>query len=261
VSGSARADRDGGTAVDPLDALRADPAAAAVLTDFDGTLSELVDDPAAAAAAPGAVDALVDLAGRYALVGVVSGRPVAFLRHRLDERLWLSGLYGLEELDGGREGEHAVGRTWRPVVEAATARATGRFGPLAEGKGLSLTLHHRTRPDLAGAVEAWARDEAAASGLLLRAAKASVELHPPVELDKGTAIEDAVERRRLRTVLFMGDDLGDLTAFDALDRLAGRGVTGIRVAATTADTPDELVVRADLVVDGPAGAVALLRSL
>lgn len=252
-----------------LDALRADPGRSAVLTDFDGTLAPLVADPDSAVAAPGAFDVLEQLAGRYALVGVVSGRPMAFLRRQLEGRaqagnLWLSGLYGLETLEDGQLVEAPEAAVWRPVVEDVTTRATARFGPLVEGKGLSLTLHFRTRPEQAHAIEAWAEQEATASGLVLRPAKASVELHPPVGSDKGTVIEGIVGRRigpEPNAVCFLGDDMGDLAAFDALDRLAERGVVAVRIAASTADTPAELLARADLVVDGPAGAVALLDTL
>jgi trehalose 6-phosphate phosphatase len=79
-----------------------DPRSAAVVTDFDGTLAPIVDDPARARALPAAVSALRDLAGRFGLVGVVSGRPVDFLRAQLPiDGLTLVGQYGLERLVDG----------------------------------------------------------------------------------------------------------------------------------------------------------------
>jgi trehalose 6-phosphate phosphatase len=240
-----------------------------VLTDFDGTLAPLVADPAAAVAAPGALEALERLAAKYALVGIVSGRPVAFLRRQLEGRasagdLWLSGLYGLETFEDGHLVEAAAAGEWRSVVGAVTARAKARFGGRVEDKGLSLTLHFRTDPELADAIRAWAGQQAAVSGLVLRPAKASIELHPPVDADKGTVIEEIVGRRlgpAPRAVAFLGDDLGDLAGFDGLDRLAVRGAAVLKVAVATAETPAEVLARADLVVDGPTGAVALLDSL
>lgn len=244
---------------DPLDGIRADPARTGLFTDFDGTLSVLVDDPAAAVPAPGAVAELERLALRYAVVGVVSGRPVTFLRSRLGDRLLLSGLYGLESLQDGQLVEAGAAAIWRPIVAAATARAKARFGDAVEGKGASLTLHFRVQPRLGAAMRAWAVGEEAASGLVVRSAKSSVELHPPLALDKGTVIEGAA--RELGAVCFIGDDAGDLAAFDALDRLASRGVLAVRVAAATAETPEELLTRADLVVGGPEGVMHLLASL
>ena len=78
-------------------------------------------------------------------------------------------------------------------MAGAVARARDRFGDAVEDKGLSLTLHVRTRPDLGPAVRAWAAAEQAATGLELRPAKASVELHPPVRVDKGSVVTGTVK--------------------------------------------------------------------
>ncbi len=244
---------------DPFDVLRDDPSSAAVITDYDGTLAPIVDDPGAAAPSPGAVGALHRLADRYALVGVVSGRPVEFLASQLGDRLWLCGLYGLENLAGGVLIQAAEATGWRDVVAGAVGRAVGVFGAGVEDKGLSLTLHFRTTPELGPEVRAWAHAEADRSGLVPREAKASIELHPPVHIDKGTAIEAAVSG--LRAVCFLGDDIGDLTAFDALDRLAAQGVHTVRVAVATSESPVEMLERADVVVDGQGGVLGVLESL
>jgi trehalose 6-phosphate phosphatase len=241
---------------------RDDPSTAAILTDFDGTLSPIVRDPSAAQPLPGAVDVLRSLAERFALVGVVSGRPVSYLRGRLGDALWLSGLYGLESFDGRHGGEllelpEADG--WRGVVGAVTHRAQEAFGAAVEPKGLSLTLHFRAQPELGPTVRAWADEEATRSGLVVRPAKASIELHPPLPADKGVVIERAAAG--LRAVVFLGDDVGDLPAFDALDRLAAGGVYTVKVAVSTEEAPVAVLERADVVVDGPEGALALLRTL
>lgn len=242
---------------DPFEPFRAQPSRAAILTDFDGTLAPIVADPAAAVPLPGAVDVLHRLARRYALVGVVSGRPVSYLVGHLGTDLWLSGLYGLETLDGGRLVEAPEAGIWRPVVGAAVVSAEEEFGPAVEPKGLSLTVHFRTHPELEPAVRSWAAAEATRRGLVVRSAKASVELHPPVKADKGTVVEAAAAG--LDAVCFLGDDVGDLPAFEALDRLAAGGVQVVRVAVSTVEAPRALLARADVVVDGPAGALALLE--
>ena len=61
----------------------------------------------------------------------------------------------------------------------------------------------------------------------------------------------------------MGDDRGDLDAFDALDRLAAtdEDVTVARVAVRSPESPSELLERADVVVEGPEGALSLLQAL
>jgi trehalose 6-phosphate phosphatase len=241
----------------------ADPAGSAVFTDFDGTLAPIVDDPASSRPLPGAVDVLAALAGRYGRVGVISGRPAAFLQSHLGGRgLFLSGLYGLELAPG--DGEiHTLpaAEGWREVVDEVTARAEADLPPRmgVERKGLSVTVHYRTDPARAGEAAAWARAEAETTGLVVHPARMSYELRPPVERDKGAVLFEAVEERR--QACFLGDDRGDLPAFDALDRLAAGGATAVRVGVASPEAPEELLERADLVVDGPEGALSVLRAL
>jgi trehalose 6-phosphate phosphatase len=247
--------------VDPLAPFAERPALAAVVLDFDGTLSPIVDVAAEARPVDGAVELLDRLAGRLGLVAVMSGRPVDFLRRLLPPSVALSGLYGLEVIRDGVRSDLPGAGAWREVV-ADVARISVDRGPegmVVEPKGLSLTLHYRTRPDVAPAVVAWAEKQATRSGLVARPAKMSVELHPPIAVDKGTALEALTAG--LAAVCYAGDDQGDLPAFDALDRLAAAGVHTLRVAVASPEAPPELVERADLLVDDPGGLVALLRRL
>jgi trehalose 6-phosphate phosphatase len=245
--------------LDPLDQVRARPERAAVLTDFDGTLSPIVEDWTAAMPLAGARAVLDELASRYAIVGVISGRPVTYLVEHLGTKLRLAGLYGLESVIDGHRVPAEGAEAWRPHVQHAVDSATKHFGSLVEHKGLSMTVHFRSKPELEKEVRAWAVREQKRSGLELRSAKASVELHPPVEFDKGTVVEAAVAG--LDAAVFLGDDVGDLPAFDALDRLQERGMHTVKVGVRTAEAPSVLLDRADLVVEGPMGALEILRSL
>lgn len=234
-----------------------------MLCDFDGTLSAIVDHPDDAQPVDGAVDALARAGEAYGLVGVISGRPVSFLERWLPPRLVLCGLYGLECLRDGRRQDHPSAGTWREVIDdvAAICEAKGPRGMWVERKGLSLTLHYRQAPEVAADVLRVAEQQALRSGLLLRPAKMSYELHPPIEANKGTTLYELVSGAGLRAAIFLGDDVGDLTAFDALDRLAADGVATVRVGVESPEAPDLLLERADLVVDGPEGALAVLLAL
>ncbi len=248
--------------MDAFDALRRQPATAGVFVDFDGTLAPIVRDPLDARPLPGTADVLAGLHRRMGRVAVVSGRPVAYLVAHVPEEVELHGLYGLEARIGGEVLEHPDAAPWRAVIDAVAADATasiGESGVDIEHKGLSLTVHFRRVPEAEDDAVAWARQAAVDAELHLRAAKRSLELHPPVDVDKGTVV--VARSEGLRAVAYVGDDVGDLPAFDALDRLAEQGVQSIKVAVRTPDVSEALLARSHVHVEGPAGVLELLRSL
>lgn len=253
---------------DAVAPFRADPAGSVLLFDFDGTLSPLVEDPAAARPLPGVVERLERLAGVYRTVGAVSGRPVEFLARHLPGSLVLSGLYGLETLIDGRLADHPDAARWRPVVaqaaqaaEDATAAGQPAHGVLVEAKGLSITLHTRTRPDLADASVALAEAVAAPGGLRVGRAKQSVEVHPPIAADKGTALMALADGAR--GVLFAGDDNGDIPAYEALEVLAARvpPVTTLGVIVDGPELPAKVRAQRGLLLERQADVLDLLDAL
>ena len=82
----------------------------------------------------------------------------------------------------------------------------------------------------------------------------------PAGRDKGRALRGLCDPAP-SAVLFAGDDVGDLPAFDAVAALRAEGVPGLTLCSASAEGPAALRERADLVVDGPAGVVALLADL
>lgn len=244
-----------------LEPLRSRAAESIIVVDYDGTTSAIVEDPATAVPVPGVVDALMALRDDYLSVTVVSGRPLDFLTSMLPDGLDLVGLYGLEGMRGGRRWEHPNGGAWREVMAdlAASSTSFGPAGMRVELKDLSLTLHYRSHPELRDEVTGFARSQAERAGLVCRPARMSVELHPPIDSDKGTVVTELAADAR--GVLFAGDDIGDLPAFDALDRLAAQGLYTVRIGVRSDEAPEELLSRADAVVDGPDGVVEVLGQL
>jgi len=231
-----------------------------------------VPDPDRAVALPGAVVVLAYLAERMATVAVVSGRPLAFLRHHLHppatSPLILAGLYGLERAPAPRPDPALPGRplgaldSWRAVVGEAAGEAAGAMPPgtRLEDKGLTLVLHYRGAPDQADQIGHLARSLAIRHHLDERPAKLAIELVPPLPVDKGSVARELSEGRAV--ACFFGDDTGDLAAFDALEALSARdGLVALRVAIAGEDAPAGLIDAADLVLDGPTAAVDLLLEL
>ena len=231
---------------------------ARILLDFDGTLAPVVSDPGAARAVGGVSEVLARFAAVGAQVAVISGRPLSFLDKVCPDVAIRVGLYGLERSDGGIVTRHLAYDYWVEVVADVVARGAP-VGLRVETKGPSATLDFRERPDLEVAAREWAQS-VADSGLEVRDARQSIELHPPIEVDKGTAVRDIVASNT-GPVLFAGDDLGDLAAFDALDDMRAASIEVLKIAVASAETPQLLADRADLLVDGPTGLSRLLDEL
>lgn len=244
-----------------VEALRGDPSRTAILLDFDGTLAPIVVDPARATPIDGAAEMLEKLSHTYAVVAVVSGRPVRYLRTHLPAALTLVGLYGIEHVTGGVVDTHPGAARWRPVIDEVAAAAAAELpaGVGVEHKGLSLTLHVRAHPELAPTVDRWAAQASAGTGLDVRRARMSAELHPPVAADKGTAVTTLLGS--VAVACFIGDDVGDLPAFDALDRFAVAGGTAVRLVVESPETDPRLRERADALLAGPVAVLDFLSSL
>ncbi len=241
-----------------------DPGRAAIMTDFDGTLAPIVDDPERAIPDAGAVPVLRRLAARYATVAVVSGRPVRYLAERLAgvDGLVLAGLYGLERQQDGVVAEAAGAPAWRDAIAAIADRAEREAPPGVgvERKGLAVTLHVRTAPQHQAWIERFGADQAAAAGLVAHGGRMSVEVRPPVRIDKGTVVAELAAGAH--AVCYFGDDVGDLPAFDALRRLrAEQGITTLGVAVRSPEMPDAMLAATDATVDGPAAVVGVLEAL
>jgi trehalose 6-phosphate phosphatase len=135
----------------------------------------------------------------------------------------------------------------------------GLRGVTIEDKGRAVAVHTRRAADPEAAL-AELREPlaklAAKHGLVVEPGRMVLELRPP-GMDKGHALSLFLAERAARSVLFAGDDLGDLAAFDAV---RASGLPGVIVCSGSAEVT-ELAERADIVVDGPDGVVALLGEL
>ena len=243
------------------------------MSDFDGTLSPIVDRPEQARPLPGVAQLLVRLARRFGTVAVVSGRPAAFLVEQLSvpgEPVGedggtprFVGLYGLERASAdGRVVPDPHAAPWRPVVDETVARlrAGAPPGALVEAKGLAVTVHWRTAPEVASWAAAAVAAEAERTGLVPHPARQSLELRPPLTVDKGSVVRSLVDGST--AACYFGDDTGDLPAFEALADLADtRGMATVSVAVADEESPSAVLEAADLVLGGPEEALEVLAWL
>jgi trehalose 6-phosphate phosphatase len=234
--------------VDALARLRAEPERAAILLDVDGTLAPIVARPEDAAVPDDTRAVLRSLVDRYGLVGAITGRPSEEAARLVDvPGIEVAGKHGLEleEID----------EVWHERMLSLAPAVPYRF----EDKGVSVSFHYREAEDeeAARAELETVAAQAEALGLKARFGRKVLELLPPVDAHKGTAVLRMLELAGLSRALYAGGDTTDIDGFAALDGLE----LGVRVAVDSPEAPPELSARADVVVDSPAGLVELLRTL
>lgn len=248
------------TVQDPVAMIAAAPGSAGLFLDFDGVLADISHTSDGAVIRPGIPPLLRSLREGLGRVAIISGRPVEYLTDMIPSEVDIVGLYGIEWRSNGEIHTLAEAESWRDIVGELTEAAVAEFGRSSvEHKGLSLTVHYRGDQGRVEAIRRWVEQRSAATGVEARAAKQSFELHPPVNRNKGTAIIEL--GGSLDPVVFIGDDVGDLPAFDGLDVLAGRGASTIRVAVESDESPREVIDRADHVLVGPEGVEDMLQRL
>jgi trehalose 6-phosphate phosphatase len=246
------------------------PEGAGIYLDFDGTLSEIAPVPSKARPAEG-VTGLLDRLGRlFRLVAIVSGRSAAELLEWLGPGVEIWGIHGAQRVREGRIELSDRASPYADLMERVRAEAERRLEALAlsgvvlEDKGVMLGLHFRSAADPDRARESLDRlaaELASTYGLTRAGGRLAFELRPPIAFAKSQVVLDRSREAGLSAAMFIGDDRVDISAFDALDELENEGVRVARVAVRSPEAPTELLDRADLIVDGPTGVVALLRGL
>ncbi|HLK45327.1 MAG TPA: trehalose-phosphatase [Acidimicrobiales bacterium] len=232
-----------------LAALAADPPRAALFFDLDGVLAPIVDAPEDARVPVETRHELARLSERYGLVACVTGRASAFAREAV-------GVAGMRYV-----GQHGLeldpdAAAWGERIHAFATR-TG-WGDI-EVKSLAVAFHYRRAADR-DAARRQAEDVAAAAlaeGFRTKWGRYLVEVVPPLDASKGTAVKTLLAESGLRHALYAGDDVTDLDGFRALDGLE----VAVRIAVTSSEGPTELAARADLVVNSTWELLDLLREL
>ena len=255
-------------------AIVADPQEALICSDFDGVLSPIVRNPDEAWASEKTVEALASLGRRVGKVAVVTGRVArkAVELGRLDQRQGLGamsvlGLYGFERWDA------ATGEFHEPPAPESVAMAAAALPELldaldlrdarVEDKRLSVGVHTRELADPVGAYALLTgplKELADRLGLRLEPGKFVFELRAP-GVNKGDAVRHLIAEFEPKVIVFAGDDLGDIPAFETIRDLRAAGTLEGLLICSGSDEEDALVALADVVVPGPPGVAELFGRL
>jgi trehalose 6-phosphate phosphatase len=252
--------------------LRADPSRAAILLDIDGTLAPIVANAAEAHVPEPTRQLLIEVAKRYAVVACVSGRRASEARAMVSiGTISYLGSHGAELLRAGwteAQLDPAL-ESWAERIHdfarEAESQDLRRRRVRLEDKGSIIAFHWRGAPDedaARTAVDALAA-RAREAGLQTHWGRKVLEVRPPVRIDKGAGIASFLADTDVDVALYVGDDVTDADAFEALSRMVeeGRIARAVRVGVSSDETPDVIAEEADLLVDGTDGVTELLSAL
>jgi trehalose 6-phosphate phosphatase len=201
----------------------------AVFYDFDGTLSEIVEDPDSARLVDGAADALTSLSAACP-VAILSGRDLADVRERIGlPGLWYAGSHGFE-LTGpdGTHHQNPEAAASIPVLAGAAADLADQLGRIPgvvlEHKRFGVAVHYRNAArDRVGEVAAAVRTAGQRTALRVTTGREVIELRPNIDWDKGKTLRWVLDYIRDNEgagpllPIYLGDDITDEDAFDAVD--------------------------------------------
>lgn len=245
----------------------------AIVCDIDGTISAIAPTPDAAKLAPGAREALIRLSSYVELVAVVTGRSAIDGSTILGvSDALVVGNHGLEWIQGGEHVIHPEALQFEgrlaDVMTAIADLAAGDprlHGAVVENKRLSGSVHYRLtpNPDVAHTVLLDATKELGLrNNLRVSEGRMVVEIRPPVDVNKGAALQRIVEERILMGMVFFGDDVTDVDGFRVLRMLRdSRNFAGLSVAVADPEARPEVIAAADTSIDGVESCVRLLEQL
>lgn len=239
----------------------AEPVSAAFMLDFDGTLSPVVADPAAAVMVPEAAEVLALLTSIYPTVCVVSGRRAQDVAARVGvEGISYYGLYGAEVLADGTLDQHPDADQWRGMASRcardaeAMIASEGLVGCEVEFKDLAVSIHHRNAVDPAAGshILSWAEAVAPRRRMVATTGRMVVELRPS-GMSKSSVVTALAAEPSIERLMIAGDDASDVEAMRAAGSLGG--IRPWRVGVRSTEEPAGLAEVCDLLVDSPVALV------
>lgn len=240
-----------------------------LITDVDGTISHIAPTPEEAEVTPLCRRYLARLSQHLPLVAAISGRPTAAVREMvgIDEMVYI-GNHGLERWQNGRTEMAGAVKPYLGLISRvvqAFSRQPAIEGIIIEDKGAIAAIHYRLSPNPELAEKAildTVNVIPEIEELHLRRGKRVIEILPPLEVDKGTAIRDLITEYHLNSALYLGDDRTDSDAFRAIHAQSNSPhFQGYAIAVTNPEMPENLIREADFTVNGVTDVERFLRWL
>lgn len=233
----------------------------AVITDIDGTISKIVLDPYDASISQIMKTTLEKLVNKFQIVGVITGRNVRNAKEMLEvEGLLYIGSHGLEYLKDDEIYIEPEVEEYLPLIKKVAQNIQTEEelcnikNILFQEKGLCFTVHYRKCEDQEGTrrkiLDAINELEGLENFKITEGRKV-VEIRPKIGHDKGTILEKLINENKLEKVIYLGDDVTDVDAFNKLKELNGKDkVTGAGIVVVSEEVPEYVEENASFYVKG-----------
>lgn len=240
----------------------------ALVSDFDGTLSPIVDDPDSARPDPSVLPALQALRDAGVTIGILSGRMARDVSARVNvPGLVFIGNHGFERFQSGNIIIPESARPYQKAVKKAAQKIQKKLlpGMQLEDKGITLSVHYRraeseeqVREVFLPRLQKWSDKY----GLVLFQGRKVFELRPPVNVDKGTAFMQFVEDFNVRAAVYLGDDTTDAAVLKTAKKMREMGLCeAYGIGVHSANTPEDIQLYEDYSAEGVEGVSAFLSLL
>jgi trehalose 6-phosphate phosphatase len=239
----------------------------AILSDIDGTVAPIVENPQDAHITDRACDAFRALIDRGVRVAFVTGRALEMARQMVNiPGVSFAANHGINIYEDGTI--HTPAEV-RPYVDMAQEVLTEIKeipvpGVIIEDKGPVIAFHFRKAQDEARAaiaILAAIQDSPSAVAFRLQQGRKVLELRPPLAIDKGTAVDDLVAHMGAASALCIGDDATDMDMFRGLNELREQGIAGVNIAVWSPELNRSVLDATDYYVRGVEGVEWLLEAI
>ena len=204
----------------------------AIVTDIDGTISEIAPTPDEAVVTESMRKELVKLNEKFQLVSVISGRSVLNAREMVGvEGLLYVGNHGMEFLKNGHLSmDPQVEKYLQQIKKTGKTLKNGDLsdinGLIFEDKGICYSIHYRlsnSHENVREKILNTLHDDPECKNLKISEGRRLVELKPPIKADKGTILDNIIQQYNLEKIIYLGDDITDIDAFNRLKELEKGG--------------------------------------
>jgi trehalose 6-phosphate phosphatase len=232
----------------------------AIVTDVDGTISEIAPTPDEAVVTESMRKELVKLNKKFQLIAVISGRSVLNAREMVGvEGLLYVGNHGMEFLKNGQISIDPSVEKYLPQIKKTGQKLKNGDlsqinGLMFEDKGICYSIHYRlasSPENIREKLLTTLQDDPECKNLKISEGRRLVELKPPINLDKGTMLESIIDQYNLKKIIYLGDDITDVDAFNKLKELENEGkIKGDSFLVCSSEIPSYVKKHSSFFVNG-----------